>query len=117
MLSRDHGVRSQRGNRDQRIHASQTWRQPEQIQRLGQPACVSCVSVYLETKHTASAMHLLHCQRTLWMAFEKRIMRAPYLGMSVQELRNSQRVLVVTLNAYRKRSDTEIGRASCRERV
>src|SRR5437762_3570623 len=72
----------------------------EQVQRLGQAACVIAGSVQLETEHPAPAMHLFHGQRLVGMAFEEGMMHAPHLGMTGEELRNAQRILVLALHAY-----------------
>src|SRR5579864_194822 len=76
------------------------------MQRLAQFFGVLAAALHLEAEHAASALHLFHREGPLWMALQERIIHRSHLGMAREKFRNSQRTLILTLNANGKGFDS-----------
>ena len=62
-------------------------------------------AVHFEAQDTAAAVHLLHRQGALGMAFDEGIVHAPHLGVLRQKLCDAQGVVILPLHSHRQRLD------------
>lgn len=89
------------GYADKGFHTAQTCGEQKKLKAFNEPLGLPSPSFYLEGKHAAEPPHLPLRQFMLGVALQTRIVDLCYLRMTLQKVRNFQRIFLMLPHPHR----------------
>src|SRR3990172_1311738 len=84
LLPRQHGMRGQARNRNQRLHTPQAGRDAKELEAIDEAFCRLQRSLKLQTHYTAATLHLTSSELMLGMTLQHRIEDASHPSMTTK---------------------------------